>query len=141
MGCHSLDELGEKGLIEALWGELPWEMRQTLDILLPSQLTIPSGRSAVLSHGDGEVKLSVKLQEMFGCEDGPKLINGKLPVTLELLSPAGRTLQLTRDLAGFWSDSYQDVRREMRGRYPKHPWPENPREAQATASIKKHMTR
>ena len=139
LGCHSLDELGEEGLIEALWGELPWQMRQTLDILLPNQLTIPSGRSAVLSYGDGEVKLSVKLQEMFGCEDGPKLINGKLPVTLELLSPAGRTLQLTRDLSAFWAGSYQQVRREMRGRYPKHPWPDNPREAKATASIKKHI--
>ncbi|MFL0765373.1 MAG: ATP-dependent helicase HrpB [Prochlorococcus sp.] len=139
LGCLGFDELGEEGLIEALWGDLSWEMRQNLDLLLPKRLTIPSGRSAELSYGAGEVRLSVKLQEMFGCEDGPTLLDGKLPVTLELLSPAGRTLQLTSDLSGFWSGSYQEVRREMRGRYPKHPWPENPREAKATASIKKHM--
>jgi len=139
LGCLGFDDLGEEGLIEALWGDLPWEMHQKLELLLPQRLTIPSGRSAALSYGDGEVRLSVKLQEMFGCEDGPTLLNGKLPVTLELLSPAGRTLQLTRDLSAFWAGSYQQVRREMRGRYPKHPWPDNPREAKATASIKKHI--
>ena len=74
---------------------------------------------------------------MFGSSTGPTVLNGRLPVTLELLSPAGRSLQRTRDLRGFWQGSYRDVRREMRGRYPKHPWPENPAEAIATAKTKR----
>ena len=80
--------------------------------------------------------LAVKLQEMFGSDDGPHVLNGRIPVTLELLSPAGRPLQRTRDLKGFWQGSYQEVRREMRGRYPKHPWPEDPRQALPTARTK-----
>ena len=83
--------------------------------------------------------LAVKLQEMFGCEAGPTVLHNRLPVTVELLSPAGRPLQRTRDLAGFWRGSYQDVRRDMRGRYPKHPWPENPLEATATALTKRRL--
>ena len=108
-----------------------------MDRLLPERLTIPSGRDARLEYGEEEVTLAVKLQEMFGCAEGPVLLNGDLPVTLELLSPAGRPLQRTRDLRGFWAGSYSDVRREMRGRYPKHPWPESPMTAAPTAKTKK----
>ena len=81
--------------------------------------------------------LAVKLQEMFGCTDSPRLLNGHLPITLELLSPAGRPLQRTGDLRGFWEGSYHDVRKEMRGRYPKHPWPDSPADAVATRKTKK----
>ena len=88
-----------------------------------------------------EVILAVKLQEMFGSDDGPHVLNGRIPVTLELLSPAGRPLQRTRALKGFWEGSYQEVRREMRGRYPKHPWPEDPRQALATARTKRRSDR
>ena len=101
---------------------------------------IPSGRSAALRYAtDDQITLAVKLQEMFGCDRGPSVLHGRLPVTLELLSPAGRPVQRTTDLAGFWAGSYKDVRREMRGRYPKHPWPANPHEAIATASTKQGL--
>ena len=122
---------------EALWGDLDWSFRQQLDDLLPRQIPIPSGRQAALLYTADEVILAVKLQEMFGSDDGPHVLNGRIPVTLELLSPAGRPLQRTRALKGFWEGSYQEVRREMRGRYPKHPWPEDPRQALPTARTKR----
>ena len=139
LGCLAWRDLSEDTLIEALWGEIDWSTRQRVDRLLPERITIPTGRSARLRYSDENVLLSVKLQEMFGCEQGPCVLDGELPVTLELLSPAGRPLQRTQDLAGFWQGSYQDVRREMRGRYPKHPWPEDPRRSQATAKTKNRL--
>ena len=135
--CSSWQDLDSAALIEALWSGLAWEQRRELDTLLPERLKVPSGREARVTYGDDEAVLSVKLQEMFGSVEGPTLLNGTLAVTLELLSPAGRPLQRTRDLAGFWAGSYRDVRREMRGRYPKHPWPESPLTAAPTSKSKK----
>ena len=132
-------DLKEETLIEALWGDLDWSSRQRAAQLLPEQIRIPSGRHASLRYSEQEVVLAVKLQEMFGCDQGPSVLEGQLPITLELLSPAGRPLQRTQDLAGFWDGSYQDVRREMRGRYPKHPWPDDPRTCQATAKTKNRL--
>ena len=141
-GCLGWSDLDSRTLEEALWGGMAWEQRQQLDQLLPTHLTIPSGRSAALRYeADDQVILAVKLQEMFGSYEGPTVLHGACPITLELLSPAGRPLQRTKDLAGFWDGSYADVRREMRGRYPKHPWPENPRTAVATASTKRRLER
>lgn len=137
LNCSSWQELDSNDLMEALWSDLSWEQRRELEGLLPERLKIPSGRDARVTYGDDDAVLSVKLQEMFGCSQGPLLLNGALPVTLELLSPAGRPLQRTKDLAGFWTGSYQDVRREMRGRYPKHPWPESPMNAAPTSKSKK----
>ena len=137
LNCSSWQDLDSRELIEALWNDLPWERRRELDRLLPERLKIPSGREARVIYGDDDAVLSVKLQEMFGSSQGPILLNGALPVTLELLSPAGRPLQRTRDLAGFWAGSYHDVRREMRGRYPKHPWPESPMTAFPTSKTKR----
>ena len=140
-GCYRLRDLDAASLETCLWGALEWQHRHQLDQLLPTHLPIPSGRSAALRYdADDQVVLAVKLQEMFGCGLGPCVLNGRLPVTLELLSPAGRPLQRTRDLAGFWAGSYLDVRREMRGRYPKHPWPQDPLKAVATASTKERVT-
>lgn len=139
LGCVRWRDLSEETLIEALWGDLDWSARQQVNQWLPEHITIPSGRAARLTYSDQEVVLAVKLQEMFGCEQGPTVLDGSLPVTLELLSPAGRPLQRTQDLAGFWQGSYQEVRREMRGRYPKHPWPEDPRTSQATAKTKARL--
>jgi ATP-dependent helicase HrpB len=132
-----LGDFSEDQLIEALWGEVSWQQRQSLNQLLPESLLIPSGRQARLDYRDGEVCLAVKLQEMFGCLETPRVLEGRLPVTLELLSPAGRPLQRTQDLEGFWRGSYHDVRRDMRGRYPKHPWPDDPATAIATARTNK----
>ena len=141
VGCLSWQDLDPTTLENALWTDLEWCHRQQLETLLPRQIPIPSGRSAALRYDEEEVILAVKLQEMFGCTDSPQLLDGRLPVTLELLSPAGRPLQRTSDLAGFWSGSYTDVRREMRGRYPKHPWPEDPRQAIPTARTKRRPSR
>lgn len=128
-------------LIEALWGDLPWERRQQLEGWLPTALAVPSGRQVPLQYGDDGAVLAVKLQEMFGAETTPILLEGRLPVTVHLLSPAGRPVAITRDLAGFWSSGYGAVRRELRGRYPKHPWPEEPRQAMATAFTRNRLAR
>ena len=137
--CLSLEDVDPAALEEALWGPLDWSQRQRLDRLLPLRLTIPSGRNANLRYDEEEVVLAVKLQEMFGAQAGPSVLEGRLPVTLELLSPAGRPLQRTQDLCGFWGGSYRDVRREMRGRYPKHPWPDDPVSAEPTAWTKRRQ--
>ncbi|HWA42364.1 MAG TPA: ATP-dependent helicase C-terminal domain-containing protein, partial [Hypericibacter adhaerens] len=95
-------------------------------------------RDAVIDYGaDGGPTLSVKLQELFGLAQHPSLVEGRVPITLALLSPAGRPVQVTRDLPGFWRGSYKAVRAEMRGRYPKHPWPEDPLTAPPTARAKR----
>ena len=139
-GCLGWGDISTAALEEALWGDLDWSLRQQLDALLPRRVPIPAGRQATLLYTGDEVILAVKLQEMFGCDDGPHVLDGRIPVTLELLSPAGRPLQRTRDLKGFWQGSYQDVRREMRGRYPKHPWPDDPRQALPTARTKRRSS-
>ena len=136
-GCLGWGDISATALEEALWGDLDWSFRQQLDGLLPRRIAIPSGRQATLLYTGDEVILAVKLQEMFGSDDGPHVLGDRIPVTLELLSPAGRPLQRTRNLKGFWQGSYQDVRREMRGRYPKHPWPDDPRQALPTARTKR----
>ena len=137
LGCQSWRDVSPEMLTEALWGDLSWSERQRLDHVLPERIAIPSGRQAKLRYDDEEVVLPVKLQEMFGGITGPHVLGGEVPVTLELLSPAGLPLQRTRDLKGFWEGSYADVRREMRGRYPKHPWPDDPSQATPTAFTKR----
>ena len=103
------------------------EPDKRLDQLAPERLDLPSGRTAKLEYQeDGAVVASVKLQELFGLADTPRIGPGKVPVTFALLSPAGRPVQVTRDLRSFWNGAYQEVRKELRARYPKHPWPEDP---------------
>jgi ATP-dependent helicase HrpB len=84
--------------------------------------------------------LAVKLQEMFGCEVTPAVAGGRIPLLIHLLSPAGRPLQVTQDLAGFWRSSYTAVKKEMKGRYPKHPWPDDPLSAEATRYTKRRSS-
>jgi len=139
-GCRSLSDLSGINLPEALWSWQTWQRRQELDRLLPSQLVVPSGRSVELAYGNGEAVLAVKLQELFGSTLTPTVLEGRLAVTLHLLSPAGRPIQITRDLAGFWQGSYRQVRADLRGRYPKHPWPEDPLHATATALSQRRTT-
>lgn len=140
-GLRSRQELQMVDLCQALWGDLPWERRQELSVLLPEELAVPSGRRVALRYGPEEVVLAVKLQEMFGCAALPALLGGRLAITVELLSPAGRPAAITRDLAGFWRNGYAEVRRELRGRYPRHPWPEDPLQAPATALTKAALNR
>jgi ATP-dependent helicase HrpB len=111
-----------------------------VDQLAPERIDLPSGRTAQLDYrDDGSVHASVKLQELFGLADTPKIGPQKTPVTFALLSPAGRPVQVTRDLRSFWNGAYQEVRKELRARYPRHPWPEDPWTAQATHRTKKKM--
>ncbi len=111
-----------------------------LERLAPERLAVPSGRTAPLRYDeDGSVTASVKLQELFGLAHTPRLGSRHIPVTFELLAPNGRPVQTTKDLRSFWNSTYQDVRKELRGRYPKHPWPEDPWTAQPTARAKRRM--
>ena len=138
-GISSAGELQRLNLVEALWSGLSWEFRRQLDQLLPEQVPIPSGRLARLDYGSGVPVLAVKLQELFGCNEGPTVLGGRLPVSLQLLSPAGRPAAITSDLASFWRSGYRQVRADLRGRYPRHPWPEDPSTAQATALTKRRL--
>ena len=138
-GLRSRADLQRLDLQEALWSGLPWESRRELDAWLPQTLPIPSGRQARLDYSSGEPVLAVKLQELFGAADTPTVLQGRLAVTVQLLSPAGRPAAITRDLAGFWSGAYREVRRELRGRYPRHPWPEDPATATATALTNRRL--
>lgn len=109
-----------------------------LDQLAPERLDLPSGRTAKLEyHDDGSVVASVKLQELFGLADTPRIGPRNVPVTFALLSPAGRPVQVTKDLRSFWNGAYQEVRKELRGRYPRHPWPDDPWTATPTHRTKK----
>jgi ATP-dependent helicase HrpB len=118
--------------------ELPFDVRRKLEQLAPAAVALPSGRSARLDYReDGSVVASVKLQELFGLAETPRIGPGKTPVTFALLSPNGRPVQVTQDLRSFWNGAYQEVRKELRGRYPKHPWPDDPWTAQATHRTKR----
>jgi ATP-dependent helicase HrpB len=118
--------------------QLDWSKRAALDDLAPTHLTVPSGSRLPIDYANAQAPvLAVRLQEMFGCGETPRVAGGRVPLTIHLLSPAHRPLQVTRDLAGFWRTSYFDVRREMRGRYPKHEWPEDPLSATPTARAKR----
>lgn len=117
---------------------LPWPEASALDELVPERLPVPSGRTARIQYPDpedptGRCVVAAKLQELFGLAETPRLVGGRVPVLFHLLSPAGRPLAVTDDLRSFWDGPYQQVRKEMRGRYPKHPWPEDPWTAPATA--------
>jgi ATP-dependent helicase HrpB len=114
--------------------ELPGHLRHALDKVAPETLTLPSGRAARLDYrDDGRIVAAVKLQELFGLADTPRLGSAKTPVTFELLAPNGRPVQVTTDLRSFWTTGYPEVRKELRARYPRHPWPEDPWSATPTA--------
>jgi ATP-dependent helicase HrpB len=137
-GMRSLDDLKRLDLAEALLARVPWELRSRLDELAPSHLPVPSGSRIRIDYSDPRAPaLAVKLQEVFGMTETPRIGGGRVPLTMKLLSPAQRPVQVTRDLASFWRDAYFDVRKDMRGRYPKHPWPEDPLSAQATRRTKR----
>jgi ATP-dependent helicase HrpB len=117
---------------------LPPEVLRALDREAPPTLTVPSGRSVALEYGeDGSVSAAVKLQELFGLAETPRVGARREPVLLALLAPNGRPVQMTRDLRSFWDRTYQDVRKELRGRYPKHPWPDDPWNATPTRRTKR----
>ena len=130
-------QFGQIDLAGALAAQLEYAQRRQLDTLAPSHVAVPSGSRIAIDYGEGEVPvLAVKLQEMFGATATPAIAQGKVPLLVHLLSPAGRPLAVTRDLAGFWKNAYPQVRGEMRGRYPKHPWPDDPLAAPPTKRTK-----
>lgn len=136
-GITRRDHLARVDLGSALRGHLDHALQRELDQQAPTHQTVPSGSSIALDYqADGTVVLAARLQEMFGLAATPTLARGRATVLIHLLSPAGRPLQVTRDLAGFWRGSYQDVRKDMKGRYPKHDWPDDPMTAVATRRAK-----
>ncbi len=132
-----LDQVQRMDLAGPLQALLTWEQQKQLDILAPSHVTVPSGSRIRVNYEEAELPvLSVRLQEMFGCEETPRIANGKISVLIHLLSPAGRPVQVTQDLKSFWRSGYVDVRKQLRGRYPKHHWPEDPLSALPTRRTK-----
>jgi len=140
-GKTRLDALGEDELAEALKSRMEWAQRQRIDQLAPVRIVVPSGmeRRIEYTHGQAPV-LAVKLQELFGLADTPRVADGRIAVVLHLLSPGGKPLQVTQDLRGFWERTYPEVKKEMKGRYPRHPWPEDPWSATATHRAKPRGT-
>jgi ATP-dependent helicase HrpB len=142
-GKTRLDALSESELGEALKSRVDWSQRQQVDMLAPIRVVVPSGMERRIEYAfdeDGAQALApvlaVKLQELFGLADTPRIAGGRMPLTLHLLSPAGRPLQVTQDLKGFWARTYPEVKKEMKGRYPRHPWPDDPWNATATHRAK-----
>jgi ATP-dependent helicase HrpB len=140
-GKSRLDAIDPQAMAEGLRALLDWTQRQALDRLAPTAITVPSGLSRAIhyQHGAAPV-LAVKLQELFGLADTPRVADGRVSLTLHLLSPGGKPLQVTQDLKGFWDRTYPEVRKEMKGRYPRHPWPEDPWAAQPTHRAKPRGT-
>ena len=136
-GKHRLDALDSEQLSQALAALFDYEQQRLLDAQAPESLIVPSGQQRRLEYAEGEPPvLAVKLQELFGLADTPRVGGGRIPVTLHLLSPAGRPIQVTQDLKGFWERTYPEVRKELKGRYPRHPWPDDPWTATPTHRAK-----
>jgi ATP-dependent helicase HrpB len=136
-GVRTAQQLAAVNCTAALLALFDYRQRQALDELAPTHLNVPSGSRIRLEYCAGELPvLAVKLQELFGLAETPTIAGGRVAVLLHLLSPAGRPLQVTRDLKGFWDGSYHQVKKEMKGRYPRHPWPDDPWNATPTRRVK-----
>ncbi len=141
IGRSGLSEIGPDLLSEALRGLLPWNLQRRLDAEAPTHVEVPTGSQIPIDYGgeEGPV-LAVRVQELFGLDKHPAIAAGRVPLILHLLSPAQRPIQITRDLPGFWRGSWAAVRADMRGQYPKHPWPEDPLTAPPTRRAKPRGT-
>lgn len=139
-GIYTLNGLKKIDLSKALGHLLDWPMRQRLDSALPTHYTVPTGSQIAIRYQDENPPvLAVRMQEMFGESQTPCIAEGRVPLLLELLSPAQRPLQITRDLTAFWRGAYLEVQKEMKGRYPKHVWPDDPASALPTRRTKKYQ--
>ncbi|OSZ72080.1 ATP-dependent helicase HrpB [Sphingomonas sp. IBVSS1] len=133
-----LSDIGDAQLVDALLNRLDWPQRQALDRFAPQRLETPAGSSHAIDYtADGGPAVDVRCQALFGLARHPMVADGRVPITLRLTSPAGRPIQVTKDLPGFWAGSWAEVRKELKGRYPKHPWPDNPLEAPPTLRAKR----
>ncbi|KAA0968487.1 ATP-dependent helicase HrpB [Aureimonas fodinaquatilis] len=135
-GLQKFAEISPAVLADALLARVPANLARRLDTIAPSHFEAPTGNRLPLRYENGQAILAIRVQELFGLVEHPAIADGMLPLTLELLSPAHRPIQITRDLPGFWAGSWRDVRADLRGRYPKHEWPEDPARAVATARAK-----
>lgn len=129
----SLSALDRLALGQFVLQSLDWSLQSQVDTLAPVRIAVPSGSTPMIDYRGDEPVLAVKLQEMFGQTETPTIAGGRVPLLIHLLSPARRPVQVTRDLASFWRTTYFDVRKDLKGRYPKHPWPDDPMVAEATA--------
>ena len=127
-------------LSSALHALFDWEKKKRPDSLAPSHVEVPSGSRIAIDYTDDAPVLAVRLQEMFGLAETPTVGGGRVPLTLHLLSPARRPMQVTRDLKSFWANGYPEVKRDLKGRYPKHHWPDDPWTAIPTARAKPRGT-
>ena len=135
---NSLRQLAKIDLYPVLLARLSWQEQQQFSQLLPSHIQVASGSKIRLAYQQGAEPpiLAVRLQEMFGTSTTPTVFGGTIPVRVHLLSPAGRPIQITQDLAGFWNNTYHEVKKELKGRYPKHYWPDDPLTATATSRVR-----
>jgi ATP-dependent helicase HrpB len=138
--ARGIDDLSPGTLYDGLTSLIPHGLQRELDRLAPTHFTAPTGQNHPIRYDGTEPVLSIRVQELFGLKTHPAIGGGKLPLVLELTSPAHRPIQTTRDLPGFWAGSWKDVRADMRGRYPKHPWPEDPADALPTTRAKPRGT-
>jgi len=136
VGRRRLADLERLDLAAVLAGLLEHRQRRELDRLAPTHVTVPTGSRITVDYGEDPPVLAVRLQELFGLAETPAVNGGRTPLLLHLLSPARRPVAVTRDLAAFWRGSYADVRKELRGRYPRHPWPDDPLAAAPTRRAK-----
>jgi ATP-dependent helicase HrpB len=140
-GMKSRSDLQRLPMLQLLEGKLSWKHKQELDEQVPTHITVPSGSRIPIDYSDPDSPvLAVRLQELFGLKDTPLLARGRLPVTLHLLSPSQRPVQVTRDLRSFWENAYFEVKKDLKGRYPKHYWPDDPYSAVPTNRAKPRNT-
>jgi len=140
LDIKSVKDLESLNIYDLLLNLLTWEQQQELERLAPLKIKVPSGSNIYIDYSDiNRAVLKVKIQEMFGLEETPKILNGEFALQVHLLSPAMREIQITYDLSSFWKNSYDEVRKELRGKYKRHYWPINPYEAVATKKTKKNL--
>ena len=140
-GLRSLAALRPDALEAALRTLVSWELQAKLDRLAPPRFTAPTGSTIAIDYAaEGGPRVELRVQELFGLAVHPTLADGRVPLTLALTSPARRPIQVTKDLPGFWRGSWAEVRKEMRGRYPRHPWPDDPLAAPPTTRAKPRGT-
>ena len=139
-GVTRLDDIKASSLADGLMALVPYDLQRQLSRLAPTHFEAPTGQRHPIRYDGAEPVLAIRVQELFGLRQHPAVAVGRLPLVLELLSPAHRPIQTTRDLPGFWAGSWKDVRAEMRGRYPRHPWPDDPADAAPTTRAKPRGT-
>ena len=137
-GCRSFNDLKNANWLDAIRGFFNWPQLQLIEREVPNAMTVPSGREVELLYdGVKPPVLAAKIQELFGLKETPRIAGGAVKVLVHLLAPNGRPQQVTDDLASFWANTYSAIRKELRGRYPKHDWPEDPTTAIASRGVRR----